>query len=56
MIRNAPPIVHVTKKSGNVKTGPIPVSSSALGATTSDAQAVADAEMEKLCSWGWAKN
>jgi hypothetical protein len=26
-----------------------------LGATTSDAQAVADAEMEKLCSWGWAK-
>lgn len=27
-----------------------------LGATTSDAQAVADAEMEKLCSWGWAKN
>ena len=28
----------------------------ALGATTSDAQAVADAEMEKLCSWGCAKN
>jgi hypothetical protein len=26
-----------------------------LGATTSDAQSIADAEMEKLCSWGWAK-
>ena len=26
-----------------------------LGSTTSDAQAVADAEMEKVCSWGWAK-
>lgn len=26
----------------------------AEGATTSDAQAVADAEMEKTCAWGWA--
>jgi len=26
-----------------------------LGSNTSDAQAVADVEMEKLCSWGWAK-
>ena len=28
MIRNAPPIVHLSKKSGNVKTGKIPVSTS----------------------------
>jgi len=61
MIRNAPPIVHLSEKSGNAKTGKIPVSTSGRS-TCPDACPLKKANGGKGCygesgplSWHWNK-